>query len=738
MSPAFLPDFFPACGLRGSHSQRAGGVRVLDPASASALCEWILFDYTGPVGLDTETIGANPKEVSPVRRALPVCGSLAVFDADLGHHEKTSAPLARRYFIPSWDSYDVWYALREFLEDTEPRKVGSNLLDWDRPALANIGIQLRGMYYDTVHGSRLATTTKLVEHGLKPCAERHLSYDMVDFKEILARPGDGATREPKKPTRSKAALPDGTKVPRLREGPAQNVNWGTTKLIDIARLPYDYPSRLASFIDYATLDAKASLELLPPGKELLERKTWRRRPGQETLWEFWEQIRRPILEAYADMVEHGWCVDLDAWEESEKLASEEAAKTGDELDFLAGQQINWNSAPQVQHFLYGESPDVVVAGGETIYPLGVDVPPVCRSGPTPQGTCPIDRDAVKFLKHHAADSFDRELFTTMLAHKQAERMVMYARKLREHTVGGRLSCMLGPTTDTGRCAAKNPALQQIPSRHDVFKLRRGFVAAPGCKLVVCDYSSLEMFIQAHIMIRLFGDRRLLDDLLSADVHSATAVRAWGAYDDRLPPLAGTDLRETNDPELVKYRDDGKTLNYATAYGQGPAGMGAAILDAQGNPVGAAVGAALHDDYVATYPALPQYQEWALECVERDGFVRTLLGRYRIILLDRYARQSEINKAKRVACNTCIQGSAADILEAAILRIRDRGRLERMGWKLVMSIHDEIVAEGPEKGADEAAAEIQTCMEDPVSWLGFELAVPLEAKPSVVDRWSEAK
>lgn len=147
--------------------------------------------------------------------------------------------------------------------------------------------------------------------------------------------------------------------------------------------------------------------------------------------------------------------------------------------------------------------------------------------------------------------------------------------------------------------------------------------------------------------------------------------------------------------------------------------------------------ALMAKYMATYPAVGRFFEGTQAFLSEKLFVTSMLGRYRTLPEVRSPNKFEAWRAGRQAANFQIQGSAAECAKMAMVRLYEEG-FHRLGWFILAQIHDEIITEGPEETAKEAAAMLKACMEDPFASLGFRMSTPLKADPTIADTWYEAK
>jgi DNA polymerase-1 len=265
-------------------------------------------------------------------------------------------------------------------------------------------------------------------------------------------------------------------------------------------------------------------------------------------------------------------------------------------------------------------------------------------------------------------------------------------------------------TTTGRLSSTNPNLQNIPIRTEIGRpVRACFVAAEGHELLSADYSQVELRVLAHV-----ADEQVLKDVFHAgeDVHAATAAEVF-----EIPP-------EEVD---VGQRSKAKMVNFGIVYGL----TGFGLADRLNIPRKEA------EEFVARYlerfPAVRRFREKIIERAQEEGYVTTLMGRRRPIPELRSGNPNTRRLGERLAVNTVIQGTAADIIKVAMVRCWARLREERMQTRLVLQIHDELLFEGPPQEMDAALELVRTEMTS-----AYQLDPPLEVDAGVGTDWLGAK
>ena len=276
---------------------------------------------------------------------------------------------------------------------------------------------------------------------------------------------------------------------------------------------------------------------------------------------------------------------------------------------------------------------------------------------------------------------------------------------------GRIHSTLNQTeTRTGRISSAEPNLQNIPVRTELGReLRRFFNAKDGYLLVDADYSQIEL----RVLAALADDENMINAFISgADIHSITASQVLGVPLDEVTP---------ND------RRKAKAVNFGIVYG-----IGAFSLS---NDIGTSVVEADRyiKGYLANYSGVARFMERAKQSAKDNGYAQTYFGRRRY--LPELAESNAIRRGfgERVAMNMPIQGTAADIIKIAMIRVFERLKEEYPQAKLIMQVHDELIIEAPENDAENVAALLKETMEN-----ACELAVPLTVEVACGKTWYDTK
>ena len=264
-------------------------------------------------------------------------------------------------------------------------------------------------------------------------------------------------------------------------------------------------------------------------------------------------------------------------------------------------------------------------------------------------------------------------------------------------------------TDTGRLSSREPNLQNIPIRRELGSgIRRMFVAGPGNVLVDADYSQIELRLLAHIS----GDETMKNAFLSGeDVHAVTASQVFGI------PLGEV---------TAHMRSQAKAVNFGIVYGI------SAFSLSQDIGVFPNEAKAYIDTYMEKYHGVREYMADTIAQGKEKGYVQTLFGRRRYLPELSASNFNVRSFGERVARNMPIQGTAADVMKLAMIRVHQRLKREIPEAKLLLQVHDELIVECPEAMAERAAGILKEEMEGAVSW-----SVPLTADTGIGRSWADA-
>ena len=253
-------------------------------------------------------------------------------------------------------------------------------------------------------------------------------------------------------------------------------------------------------------------------------------------------------------------------------------------------------------------------------------------------------------------------------------------------------------TATGRLSSSNPNLQNIPIRtEEGRRIRSTFIAAEGCTLLAADYSQIDLRVLAH-----YSEDRALTAAFHAgqDIHRRTAAEIFFVS----PELVTAEMRRV-----------AKTINFGIVYGMSSFGLSTQLH------VGRKEAQTFIDRYLAHFSGIKEFMESVVGQARTDGFVTTLLGRRRYLADINSTNRVRREMAERTAINTPIQGTAADIIKLAMLRVHRELRAQGLQSRMLLQIHDELVLEVPQAELEAVSGLVRTHME-----AAMELRVPLVA------------
>lgn len=264
-------------------------------------------------------------------------------------------------------------------------------------------------------------------------------------------------------------------------------------------------------------------------------------------------------------------------------------------------------------------------------------------------------------------------------------------------------------TRTGRISSAEPNIQNIPVRTEIGRnFRKFFVAGEGKKLADADYSQIELRVLAH----LSGDKAMIKTFCDGgDIHTETAASVLNILPEYITP---------------EQRRSAKAVNFGIVYGIG------AFSLAKDINVSVAEAKRYIDDYLTHYSGVKAYMDEVTKSAEKDGWAVTMFGRKRFIPEILSTNKTVKALGKRIAMNTPIQGTAADIIKIAMIRVYRRLKAELPDARLILQVHDELIVEAPESQADKAAKILTEEMQGAVK-----LAVPLTADAKEGKSWYEA-
>ena len=408
------------------------------------------------------------------------------------------------------------------------------------------------------------------------------------------------------------------------------------------------------------------------------------------------EVELPLVELLARMERRGIAADRDYLGELEGMFAADAKHAVEEAHAATGTQFNLGSPKQLQEVLFGEDQ------------LGLPTKGIKK---TKTGFT-TDADALQSLVEKATNDNQRGALVAILRHRDVSKLRSTVEGLIK-TVGedGRIHTSFNQmVAATGRLSSTDPNLQNIPVRtEEGRRIRKAFVEGPGYdSLLTADYSQIEMRIMAH----LSGDEALIEAFNSGeDLHTSVAARVFGVS----PKQVDAELRRKV-----------KAVSYGLAYGQSAYGL------ANGLGISNAEATKIMDGYFARFGGVRDYLHGVVEEARRTGYTETLLGRRRYFPELTSTNATHRQMAERMALNAPIQGSAADIIKVAMLRVEKALGEAGLRSRLLLQVHDELVLELVDAEREAVERLVRAEMAG-----AYELRVPLDVSVGVGKDWRSA-
>lgn len=399
------------------------------------------------------------------------------------------------------------------------------------------------------------------------------------------------------------------------------------------------------------------------------------------------EMELPLAGVLASMEVEGILIDKACLDDLSVRMGKEVAKLQAKIFKAAGEECNLNSPKQLSVLLFEK--------------LGLKPVKKTKTGFS------TDESVLSVLAR--THEVPGDIITYRQVTKLKSTYVDALLKLRD-PVSGRVHTTFNQTvTATGRLSSSNPNLQNIPVRGEYGSLIRGaFVAPKGSKLLAADYSQVELRLVAH----LSDDPHLVEAFINdTDVHTETAAEVFGI----MPGLVTSEMRRR-----------AKAINFGIIYGMGPHGL-AKELD-----ITIAEARDYIDAYFAHYVKVREFIDKTIADATEKGFTETLFGRRRSIPELQSPSEQTIRFGERIAVNTPVQGSAADMIKAVMIKIQERLTKEGFASKMLLQIHDELLFEVPVAELTRIKEMVVTEMEGICK-----LKVPLKVNVSIGDNWQKA-
>lgn len=439
---------------------------------------------------------------------------------------------------------------------------------------------------------------------------------------------------------------------------------------------------IGAVTEYACADSDATLRLKNRLEPLI---------SGSGLEKVFYEMEMPLAPVLAAMERHGVRIDT----EKLKSLSDETAKSLAELEkkiyHLAGHEFNINSPKQLAKIFFEEM------GLESVKK-------------TDGGLDSTDEEVLKEL------SLTNPLPAEILSYRTLSKLKgTYMDSLPQmiNPATGRIHTSFNQTiTATGRLSSSDPNLQNIPVRDEIGKkIREAFIADKGCVLVSADYSQIELRVLAHFCGDQNMKKAFTEDL---DIHRHTAALIFDVNEGKV---------------TEEMRRKAKSVNFGILYGLSAYGLSRQI------GITNTEARLFIESYFKSFPKVKAFVDETLRDVSKNGEVRTFSGRYRKFpdLLGKPVKEGgQLNQSQRMALNTRIQGSAADIIKMAMIELQSQLEKKKMGSRLILQIHDELVVEAAENEAETIKIMMKEIMEG-----AYSLSVPLTVEIGSGKNWCDA-
>jgi DNA polymerase-1 len=443
------------------------------------------------------------------------------------------------------------------------------------------------------------------------------------------------------------------------------------KQITMAQVP------VADVTDYACADADVTGQLAIHFKCELEK---------YGLTSLFRNVEMPLVPVLIAMERNGVALDVKLLTDISYRLGQQIQQIEEEIYSVVGHRFNINSPQQLGAVLFEEMKMPSLRKTKSGHSTDASVLEELR-GRYPLAGFILEYRTLSKLKSTYVDALPR---------------LVNARTERLHTSFNQTR------TATGRLSSSNPNLQNIPVRDQLAReIRRAFVAPEGSKLMAADYSQIDLRALAH----LSGDAGLIAAFKhDEDIHTATAIRLYGTDGEQVKP---------------EMRRLAKVVNFGIIYGMSSYGL------EQATELSREEAHSFISTYFDKYPGVARYLEETKQQVRKRGYVQTLLGRRRYLPDINSPNRQVRESAERMAINMPVQGTSADIIKVAMVKLHAEMDKRRLKSKLILQVHDELIFEVPDKELEEIYRLIPDTMANAVI-----LDVPLKVDIKTGDNWGE--
>lgn len=456
-------------------------------------------------------------------------------------------------------------------------------------------------------------------------------------------------------------------------------------LLNVSSKNYELSNLIQKYLPYSAFDVQEEYQNIAPFSYLCDEIL--KQLEEEQMLSLLEDIELPLCEVLASMEQEGFKIDLEKLKEYGVSLQSQIDDIKQKIFDYAGREFNPNSTKELGVVLFED--------------LGLPAKKKTKTG----------------------YSTNAEVLESLLGkHPIIESLLDYRRLTKLHStyiVGlekvimedGRVHSTFNQSeTRTGRISSTEPNVQNIPIRTEQgSKIREFFVAKDGYTLIDADYSQIELRILAHIAEDKNMQQAFIDNV---DIHTMTASKVFKTPIEQV---------------TSELRGRAKAINFGIVYGIGAFSLSKDIH------VSVAEAKAYIDEYLKTYSGVKKYMDDVVEFAKKNGYVKTIYNRKRDLAEINSTNKIVQANAKRIALNTPIQGTAADIIKIAMIKVYNKLKTLDIDAKLILQVHDELIIEAPKEHAKMIADILKEEMENAVN-----LSVRLICDANIGDNWLEAK
>lgn len=655
---------------------------VVDTDQRAAEVLTYLMNRGGTLAIDTETTGLDKF------RDRILYWSMATENA--------------RYFLEA----KYMYAFQPLFANKKIRWRLANA-KFDMHQFATAGVTLVGDVRDIIVQDAMLDDTR--PHGLKEQSWREYEVRWGDFKDLFLSPERVAQHLSldKKAFTAFKSLENHQKLEAVY-AQAPNI------VIDYASCDAYFTYMLGEDLDRQMGSVELPVEQVP---------------GMHTLADYFDVIEVPLTKALWRMERKGVAVDRDYAKSVDVPMRKGLLQLEDDIAQVAGRKINPKATADVAALFFDQF---------KLKPVNF----------TNKGAPAVtEKDLKLILSKIQPDGRPAKAIRLVLEHKKLTKLHGTYVKNIDDVIGpdGRIHSTTNQTgARTSRLSSTEPNLQNIPIRNDPYQLRGMFVAGEGCMLVDRDYPQIEFRIAAVLareesMMQAFHQ--------GWDIHTANAAATFGLqYEDIVAARAKKDASKeaAKRGEVLKLtdaekwaceaRDRAKAIGLGTLYCRG-SGAIAAELGIQREEAQRSI-----DKFFSANPGIQNLMHYMQDQAHDTGYTYTMLGRMRQLHRINCGMRGLEAAEERQAWNTLVQGSGAEMMKLAILRCDSDPRMQELGAGLVLTVHDELIAEAPDDTATDVGLVMDELMADPYRWGPIQLTYPVPIPPdgSEAKRWSQAK